>query len=367
MKKLFLIIVVYVCGNHCFGQRLDTVEIRKYIFESVINNSGYLVQNDTYLINEKSVDKETFYLLTKQIDSISDFLSDNQHKYFIFYDEENRIVEEGCWGYEVSFTGYYKSYHTNGNIKEEGYYTELCDSTFFPGQKTGKWNYYKADGKLEKQLKYVPENKLKYKEYEPIIPPCTCKQKDLYKYRKCITLPPSKLKGVTHFYSTDSILGKKSIVHDSNYSIESVFLQKYIFEFMDSVFSKNECVNDNIFAIKIYTYNPKDTLLEFFISYIKSKDELSTLYAKNYITVRNRKVLVKFGKNISIDALLLLKKMTPALSADEDFNNYIHKEFTSPYEKVYKGEYKLHKNKIEASFSLPYYENIPHAQQLFAE
>src|SRR4051812_22632840 len=247
--------MLYVANVFCQSSS-DTIKIRKDFVEFA-ENSTYRAEKDVYKLNGKPIDNVSFELMKNRADSIEAILDNNHCKYYIFLAKDAKTILEEGWWYRDCFSGFYKKYFENGNIKEQGYYTEACDSIYFTGQKIGKWNYYSKDGKSIKTVSYKPTLYRKNDRVNSPIPPCRCSQKDLYKDKVCGTLPPSQLKGITFQHSALAFFNKtfanSEINKESSY--ELMFLKKYAADFMDSVFSKKKCINDCLFSIKIYKHN----------------------------------------------------------------------------------------------------------------
>jgi hypothetical protein len=185
-------------------------------------------------------------------------------------------------------------------------------------------------------------------------------QKMLYKDRSCITLPPSKLRGTTYYYSSASVFNKKNKTADIGIDtlFEFRFVLEYASRFMDSVYCKKECINDGVFVVKIFKHSSKDTLLEFSMSYIKNENELRFVHAGNYITAKGRKVLVVFSDNLKSD---ILQTIFPILKREEDFSKYLS---NPPIHDAYTGKYQLQGGKIAATFSPPYFIDIPAEERI---
>ena len=137
-----------------FSQSVDTIQIRKDLFD-IAEQSEYRAESGVYSINGRAVDQKTFELVTEKVDSIQAIIDNNLSKYFIFLSPDDKTVLEEGWWYGEFYSGYYKKYFSNGDIKEEGYYTEQCDSIFSPGQKIGKWKYYDQNGKIKEIINYL--------------------------------------------------------------------------------------------------------------------------------------------------------------------------------------------------------------------
>ncbi len=346
IKRIIIICSLLIVTN-AFSQSMDTVRIRK---DWVDGCFGYTMTIDkgAYLINDEIIDKESFYFIYNRIDSINKIIRNNTDSYFIFFGPDNKtIIQEGRWDKEFNY-GYWKHYYANGKIKEEGYYTELCDSVYYPGQKIGKWKYYYENGNIRNTKYHTPIDRRIKNETSLILPPCTCSQKMLYKNKDCITVPQAKLKGRIYYYSSESIFNNKN---DSLFELS--FIKEYVSQFMDSMFIKNKCKDECVFVIKIYKHSSQDTVLEFSIDYIMDLDYIKYVNFGNYIIVKNKMVLVKFSKNLRNDQLCSYFRVFES-------KEYFNKNF--PLQKnnesgTYRGNYKLHGNKIQAIISPPWHVN----------
>jgi antitoxin component YwqK of YwqJK toxin-antitoxin module len=70
--------------------------------------------------------------------------------YFIIYADNKNKRKEGYWEVEF-FTGYYKEYYSNGNLKAEGTYSNIEGKET---EKVGRWVYYKKNGKTKRVKDY---------------------------------------------------------------------------------------------------------------------------------------------------------------------------------------------------------------------
>lgn len=136
----------------------DTLEITQIEIRAA--HSAYRMNKGTYTINGNVVDKKTFELMTKNVDSLANLVScySYNRKYFKIYDSNKYLLEEGRWHPEF-FCGYYKKYYSNGQIEEEGTYTDFNDINYEPGQKTGTWIYYYKNGKIKMKNNFTPKYK----------------------------------------------------------------------------------------------------------------------------------------------------------------------------------------------------------------
>jgi hypothetical protein len=358
---LFASVIFILIDTHGFAQSsIDTIRIQKVLVDFAFN-SRCTSSSGNYRINGIPTNDSTFRVITERIDSVLEVINRSLGKYFIFVGQNDKVVEEGWWYHEF-YSGYYTGYFSNGKLKEEGYYTDLCDSVFSPGQKTGTWKHYNQKGALVKRSVHTPSTQRKNDQSDDFLPPCMCSQKSLYLDRNCTKLPPSKLEHVdTHYYSSAPLRSKSQcnceIKNDSLFELR--FLIEYASQFIDSVFSKNECIEDGIFVIKILEYSPKDTLLSFCISHINTKNRLrETPWADASFTLKNKKVLIIFTYNPEDD---ILRVSIPRVPLNENYDQY----FISSEERMpYRGKYVLRGSRIEAAFIYPYV-SVPEVERIW--
>jgi hypothetical protein len=357
-----------------FCQSSDTIRIRKDVCTS-LGYTSYRTKGEEKFARVKDLASYTASFFHKpsadskqNTDSILDVLSYSLSKYFIFLSPDEKTVLEEGWYYGEYFSGAYKSYFENGKLKEEGYFTEECDSTFYPGQRKGDWNFYTRNGQLKETIRYTPKPYPKgLVGLRFSIPPCTCKQALLYTDKACTTTPPSKLRGTVFHYSSAPIfneaLSDPEINKESSYELR--FLKMYAAEFMDSVFSQKACSNGCLFYIEILLHEVKDTSLRFSISYLEDYNEPFP-HPRYFIMVKGQKVCVSMSEQSGSDSLLA---QFETFAANENFRIFLtpDKKFQGEYNPpgvsyYYKGKYALHGNKITARFSYPY--NLPEEREV---
>lgn len=115
-----------------------------------IVQTKYESRIDGFYINDTKVDKHTYIYFTQLSDSIDLYRQKKESMgcYIIFFNNDSIKTEEGHF-YGECFRGLYKSYHKNGNAKEEG---EFAHKKYCA--KVGKWKYYNENKVLIREEFY---------------------------------------------------------------------------------------------------------------------------------------------------------------------------------------------------------------------
>lgn len=116
---------VYLKNEKCFNDRMGVAFLNSYYCEKRF----YFYTNKW--IKKNCQPTEILYG-SKKINICKN------STYFLFKTKAGSLIAEGNWNIEY-FSGFYKDYYPNGNIKSEGEKFSDC--------KVNKWNYYNAEGK----------------------------------------------------------------------------------------------------------------------------------------------------------------------------------------------------------------------------
>lgn len=116
---------VYLKNGKCFNEKMGIAFLNSYYCEKQF----YFYKNKW--IKKNCQPTEILYG-SKTINICKN------RTYFFFKTKAGSLIAEGNWNIEY-FSGYYKDYYLNGNIKSEG--------EKFSDYKIKKWNYYNAEGK----------------------------------------------------------------------------------------------------------------------------------------------------------------------------------------------------------------------------
>lgn len=176
MRYCIMIVFAVLFSGMAMGQLIntDTVAVSKGEIDSCFENSYHLSQQGNkytygnFQSKEKNISKEKYEALSRFYNCVcdSELLLKTENKYVKIY-RNGKLYEEGYW-YPEWIGGAYKKFYKNGHVKEEGNYTEY-NTPFGPGKKTGKWTYYKKNGKIKDTLTYTPAIDTAWKIRNPAI------------------------------------------------------------------------------------------------------------------------------------------------------------------------------------------------------